>query len=69
MFQAIGYMVLHINDDPTVDGTCGNDSATLGIKYNDRQWFNLTLTKVIHLARPTEMCYLKDLSCYYDSYK
>lgn len=42
---AVGYMVLHIDDDPTVDGTCGNDSATLGIKYNARQWFNLTLTK------------------------
>jgi len=42
---AMGNMLLSINDDPTVAGTCGSDSATLGIKYNDRQWFNLTLTK------------------------
>ena len=52
----MGYMVLHIDDDPTVDGTCGNDSATLGIKYNARQWFNLTLTKVIHLDQGSTPC-------------
>lgn len=42
---AMGYFSMSINDNPIVDGSCGSDSATLGIKYNDRQWFNLTLTK------------------------